>query len=38
MQADVRSAIPRTVPATKNLISADRADDASSHEYAPQKI
>jgi hypothetical protein len=38
MQVDVRSAIPRTVPATKNLISADRADDASSHEYAPQKI
>jgi hypothetical protein len=36
-QADVRSAVPRSAPATRNLISAGRADEASSHEYAPQK-
>jgi hypothetical protein len=35
-QADVRSAVPRTTPATRNLISASRADEASSREYAPQ--
>jgi hypothetical protein len=37
MQADVHSAVPRTAPATRNLISASRADEASNHEYAPQK-
>jgi hypothetical protein len=37
MQADVRSAIPRMAPATRNLINAGRADEASSREYAPQK-
>jgi hypothetical protein len=37
MQADVRSAVPRTAPTTSNLISAGRADEASSREYAPQK-
>jgi hypothetical protein len=37
MQADVRSAVPRTAPATRNLISVDRANEASSREYAPQK-
>jgi hypothetical protein len=37
MQADVRSAVPRTTPAMRNLISVGRADEASSHEYAPQK-
>jgi hypothetical protein len=37
MQEDVRSAVPRTVPATRNLISVGRADEARSHEYAPQK-
>jgi hypothetical protein len=36
-QTDVRSAVPRTAPATRNLISAGRADQASSREYAPQK-
>jgi hypothetical protein len=36
-QADVRSAVPRTAPTTRNLISAGRADEASSREYAPQK-
>jgi hypothetical protein len=38
MQADVRSVVHRTVPATttRNLISSGRADEASSHEYAPQ--
>jgi hypothetical protein len=37
MQADVRSPDPRAAPATRNLISVGRADEASSHEYAPQK-
>jgi hypothetical protein len=37
MQADVCSAVPRMAPTTKNLISAGRADEASSREYAPQK-
>jgi hypothetical protein len=37
MQTDVRSAVPRTVPTTKNWISVGRADGASSREYAPQK-
>jgi hypothetical protein len=37
MQADVRSAVPRTAPATRNLIGTGRADEASSREYAPQK-
>jgi hypothetical protein len=36
-QPDVRSAVPRTAPATRNLISDGRADEASSREYAPQK-
>jgi hypothetical protein len=29
IQADVRSAVPRTTPATRNLISIGRADEAS---------
>jgi hypothetical protein len=37
MQADVRNAVPRTAPATRYLISAGRADEASSREYGPQK-
>jgi hypothetical protein len=37
MQADVRSAAPRTAPATMNLISVGQADEASSREYTPQK-
>jgi hypothetical protein len=37
MQADVRSAVPRTAPTTRNLISVGRADEASSRKYAPQK-
>jgi hypothetical protein len=37
MQADVRSAVPRTVPTTKNWISVGRADGVSSREYTPQK-
>jgi hypothetical protein len=37
MQADVRSAVPRTASTTKNWIRVGRADEASSHEYAPQK-
>jgi hypothetical protein len=37
MQADVRSAVPRMAPATRNLISVGRADEASSREYDPQK-
>jgi hypothetical protein len=36
-QAYVCNAVPRTVPATRNLISAGRADEARSREYAPQK-
>jgi hypothetical protein len=36
-QSDVRSAVPRSAPATRNLISAGRADEASSREYAPEK-
>jgi hypothetical protein len=36
-QAYVRSTVPRTASATRNLISAGRADKASSREYAPQK-
>jgi hypothetical protein len=36
-QADVRSAVPRTAPVMRNLISVGQADEASSHEYAPQK-
>jgi hypothetical protein len=36
-QANVRSVVPRMAPATRNLISAGRADEASSCEYAPQK-
>jgi hypothetical protein len=35
IRADVRSAVPQTVPTTRNLISAGRADEASSREYAP---
>jgi hypothetical protein len=34
MQVDVRSAVTRTAPTTKNWISVDRA---SSREYAPRK-
>jgi hypothetical protein len=37
MQEDVRSAVPRTAPATKNLICVGRADKASSRKYASQK-
>jgi hypothetical protein len=37
-QADVRSAVPRTVPMMRNLISVGQADEASSCEYAPQKL
>jgi hypothetical protein len=37
MQADVRSAVPRTALVTRNLISVGQADGASSREYAPQK-
>jgi hypothetical protein len=37
MQVDVHSEVPQTAPATKNLFSVGRADEASSHEYAPQK-
>jgi hypothetical protein len=37
MQADVRSAVPRTVLTMKNWISVGRANGASSHEYAHQK-
>jgi hypothetical protein len=37
MHADVHSTVPQTASATMNLISAGRADEASSHEYAPQK-
>jgi hypothetical protein len=37
IQADVRSPDPRAAPATRNLISVGRADEASSREYAPQK-
>jgi hypothetical protein len=37
MQPDVRSAVPRTASATRNLISVGRADEASSCEYASQK-
>jgi hypothetical protein len=29
--------VPRTASMTRNLISAGRADEASSREYAPQK-
>jgi hypothetical protein len=36
MQVDVRSAVSRTAPTTRNLISAGRADEASSREYAPK--
>jgi hypothetical protein len=37
MQTDVHGVVPRTMPATRNLISVGRADGASSREYAPQK-
>jgi hypothetical protein len=37
MQAHVSSAVHLTAPATRNLISAGWADEASSREYAPQK-
>jgi hypothetical protein len=37
MQLDVRSVVPRTAPATRNLICVGRADGASSRKYAPQK-
>jgi hypothetical protein len=37
MHADVCSAVPRTTPATRNLISTGRIDEASSREYAPLK-
>jgi hypothetical protein len=37
MQANVRSAVPRTASTTKNRIIVGRADGASSREYAPQK-
>jgi hypothetical protein len=37
MQADIRSAVSRTAPATRNLINVGRADETSSREYAPQK-
>jgi hypothetical protein len=37
MQADVRSAVPRTASAMRNMISGGLADEASSREYAPQK-
>jgi hypothetical protein len=36
-QTDVRSVVPRTASATRNLISTGRANEASSREYAPQK-
>jgi hypothetical protein len=37
MRADVRSAVSRTAPTTRNRISVGRADGANSHEYTPQK-
>jgi hypothetical protein len=37
MQADVCSAVPRTAQATRNLINVGPMDEASNHEYAPQK-
>jgi hypothetical protein len=37
MQVDVRSIVPRTTPATRNLISVGRADEASSREYVSKK-
>jgi hypothetical protein len=37
MEVDVHSVAPRTASASRNLISVDRADEASSREYAPQK-
>jgi hypothetical protein len=37
MQTDVRSAVPRTAPATRNLIIVVRADEATSRDYALQK-
>jgi hypothetical protein len=37
MQADVRSAVPRTTSAMRNLINVGQADEASSREYAPKK-
>jgi hypothetical protein len=37
MQADVRSVASQTAPSTRNLINIGRTDEASSHEYAPQK-
>jgi hypothetical protein len=37
METGVRSAVPWTAPTTLNGISAGRADEASSREYAHQK-
>jgi hypothetical protein len=37
MQGRCTHAVPRMTPTTRNLISAGRADKASSREYAPQK-
>jgi hypothetical protein len=37
MEVDVRSVAPRTASASRNLISVDRANEASSREYTPQK-
>jgi hypothetical protein len=37
MQANVRSAVPRTASTAKNRIIVGRANGASSREYAPQK-
>jgi hypothetical protein len=36
-QVDVRSAVHRMAPSTRKLISASRADEASSRKYDPQK-
>jgi hypothetical protein len=36
-QADVHSAVTRMASATRNLVNAGQADEASSREYAPQK-
>ena len=38
MHADVCGAVPRIASATRILISAGRADEASNREYAPQKL
>jgi hypothetical protein len=37
LQVDVRSAVPRTAPTTRNWIIVGRIDEASNREYIPQK-